>query len=903
MAPRAGGRFRAMSAAPVEITEFSKDNGPLTKRIHRTPDGSISNDSSQCRMSSGFACRAPFALNPVRELATLITDMPPNGAIALGALRDGLPELVKVVAKQSLDKNPGAVARSAENIVYAARPGFVLLDHDTKGMPDAVAERLLAIGGFAKAVESVCPALAAAGSVIRRSTSCGIYDLKTGQRFAGSNGVHLYLLVKDASDARRFLYTLHDRLWLAGLGWILPGRAGQELNRSIIDKSIFGAERLVFEAGPELDPGLAQEPREPVIHDGDALDTRKACKDLSKADEKELKRFFAAERRRTKPECHKAQQTFVDVKISEAIARGTDPKVARRTAESWTRSELLPDAVLHFDDLGEVTVASILADPQRFEGETLADPIEGVSYGRNCAIVKLRDDGKPWIFSFAHGGAKYDLKNGDSTESTTQETDIDKEIARLSKLGMVEYERLRDEAAATLGVRAQILDKLVKSEKSKGDRGQGSELVLNEPTPWHEPVNGAALLDEIEEIISKFVVCLKEVSIAVALWMTATWFSAGLEVAPILNVKSPEMRCGKSTLLALVGKLAYRQILVSNISPAALFRSIEKFSPTLILDEADTFLTDNEEARGVINSGHTRQTAFVIRTVGDEHEPRRFSTFGFKVIAGIGKRAATIEDRSIQISLKRKLSSERVARLRHADPSIFETLTRKLARFSQDNKDRIAAARPVMPDGLNDRQQDCWEPLYAIAQTAGEAWGKKAEKAALRICGASVEAEASFFAQLLSDIRDIFAGREELSSEILTKGLLALSDRPWGECNRGKPLTQNKLARWLKEFEIRPKDIGPKTDRVKGYECKAFADAFKRYIPESSESATAHPRTGNEINDLDENQTAHQGKRCAVANPANPLNRKVVRGCAVGDPQEEGENDKCADGTGWETLI
>jgi hypothetical protein len=334
-----------MSAAPVEVTVFTKDNGPLTKRIHRTPDGSISNDSSRCRMSSGVACRMLLALNPVRELAGIIAGMPSNAALALGNLRADLPERVKVVAKARLEKNPGAIARSGANIMYAARPGFVLLDHDTKGMPEAVAERLLALGGFANAIESVCPAFAAAASLRRRSTSCGIYDLATGQRFPGSNGAHLYLLVSDASDARRFLYCLHDRLWLAGLGWLLPGKAGQELNRSIIDWSVFGAERLIFEADPELESGLAQEPREPVVHDGDALDTRKACPVLSKAEEKELKRPFAAERRRINPECRKAQQTFVDVKISEAIARGTDPDVARRTAEAWSRSELLPDAV------------------------------------------------------------------------------------------------------------------------------------------------------------------------------------------------------------------------------------------------------------------------------------------------------------------------------------------------------------------------------------------------------------------------------------------------------------------------------------------------------------------------------------------------------------------------------
>jgi putative DNA primase/helicase len=463
----------------------------------------------------------------------------------------------------------------------------------------------------------------------------------------------------------------------------------------------------------------------------------------------------------------------------------------------------------------------------------------------------------------------------DAPEGQAVEVDVDREIARLAKLPRVEYERERKGAAERLGMRVAVLDKDVNAERPKGSvPGQGRDLVLTEPEPWQEPVDGAALLNEIEATIRKFVVCDKEAPAAVALWIAATWFSDVLEIAPILNVRSPEMRCGKSTLLNLIDKLSCRPLSVSNISSAALFRSIEKFSPTLILDEADAFLTDNEEARGVINSGHTRQNAFVLRTVGDEHEPKRFSTFGFKAIAGIGKRAATIEDRSIPISLKRKLPGEAVARLRHAAPGTFETLARKLARFAQDNKARVEVARPQMPEGLDDRQQDCWEPLYAIAQTAGDAWAKKAENAALHICNAP--AEASFGVQLLSDILDIFGEMEELSSEKLTKDLLALSDRPWGECNRGKALTQNLLARWLKPFEIRPKNIGPKHERVKGYTVESFADAFKRYIPPIS---TVHPHTRNENNDLDENQTVHRKNGCTDANASNQLNSNDVYGC------------------------
>ena len=73
---------------------------------------------------------------------------------------------------------------------------------------------------------------------------------------------------------------------------------------------------------------------------------------------------------------------------------------------------LLPDLVLPFDDdeLAGCTVADVLADPARFEGATLADPLEGIDYGVCKAKVMRRADGSLWIHSFAHGRTIYELK-------------------------------------------------------------------------------------------------------------------------------------------------------------------------------------------------------------------------------------------------------------------------------------------------------------------------------------------------------------------------------------------------------------------------------------------------------------------------------------------------------------
>jgi hypothetical protein len=100
---------------------------------------------------------------------------------------------------------------------------------------------------------------------------------------------------------------------------------------------------------------------------------------------------------------------------------------------------------------------------------------------------------------------------------------------------------------------------------------------------------------------------------AVTLWGLHTHALPAADVSPILAVTSPTKRCGKSTLLSLLAALVRRALAASNISPAAVFRAVQAYTPTLRADEADSFLASNEERRSVLNSSHTRATAYVVR--------------------------------------------------------------------------------------------------------------------------------------------------------------------------------------------------------------------------------------------------------------------------------------------------
>ena len=109
--------------------------------------------------------------------------------------------------------------------------------------------------------------------------------------------------------------------------------------------------------------------------------------------------------------------------------------------------------------------------------------------------------------------------------------------------------------------------------------------------------------------------------------------------------------------------LVPKPLSAANVTPATIFRAIDHWHPTLLIDETDTFMSDKSELRGVLNSGHTRSQAYVIRCVGDDLIPKQFSTWSPKAFAHIGRMHPTLEDRSIGIGLKRKLKTEKADRI------------------------------------------------------------------------------------------------------------------------------------------------------------------------------------------------------------------------------------------------
>ena len=264
------------------------------------------------------------------------------------------------------------------------------------------------------ALLTVAPGLQRAARVSRASTSAGLYRTDTGEQFAGSGGAHHYVLARDAGDIERFLRDLHDRCWLHGLGWHLIGRAGQLLDRSLVDRMVAYGERLCFEGAPVIEPPLAQDlsKRAPEAFEGEAIDTGLVVPPLTEYERHrldEVKTVSAEALGKAAAEIRTRHDRVLADKIS--VKFGMPPVSALRLVTARHRGVLLPYLELEFDHLGIRTVAEVLADPDRYIGETLADPMEGIDYGRCKAKIMQADDGGLFVHSFAHGRGFYFLRH------------------------------------------------------------------------------------------------------------------------------------------------------------------------------------------------------------------------------------------------------------------------------------------------------------------------------------------------------------------------------------------------------------------------------------------------------------------------------------------------------------
>ena len=471
---------------------------------------------------------------------------------------------------------------------------------------------------------------------------------------------------------------------------------------------------------------------------------------------------------------------------------------------------------------------------------------------------------------------------------TTSETDI---VQSYAELGPLEYDRQRKDLAKELGVQVATLDKAVKAARKDL---VFVDSIVEELTPYPEAVDATELYREIQSIVVSHIILPPGGLSALALWCMGTYAYDGFHIFPKLLFHSPEKRCGKSTALDVVEALSNRSLLSSNITPAALFRVIESYHPTLVVDEADTFIAGrNDDLIGIINSGHAKNRAFVIRTVGDDFEPKRSSTWSPQAFASIKRLQDTIMDRSIVIELQRKTAGEATQRIPANLKAILRPLRQKMMRWHDDNQTGLQSNVIEPPAIGNDRAVDNWLPLFTIANSIGTDCLNECQVAYARL--SKYEDEPSIQVMLLEDIQQTFAdsGRQQFPSEHLVEALVGLPDRPWCEWKHGHPMTVNSLAKLLKNYSIKPKQVRQGDARFRCYELKSFADSFSRYLSSSSQTPDSSRDTVTMASDkaISDFRPVTNNEAVTGANDLKPIQDKVRHG-VTGQTGENLEEDK-----------
>jgi 5S rRNA maturation endonuclease (ribonuclease M5) len=374
--------------------------------------------------------------------------------------------------------------------------------------------------------------------------------------------------------------------------------------------------------------------------------------------------------------------------------------------------------------------------------------------------------------------------------------------------------------------------------------------------PWPESVNGAALLEEIQALVSRYVILPPGAVVTLSVFALASHAIDSFNTASYLFITSPTPECGKTRAIEVLELAVRRSWRPAILTGPVLFRGIEQYEPTLLIDEAEVVRQRSDAAeniRAILHFGY-RRGATVDRCVGDNHELTKFRIFGFKVFACIGELPGTLLTRCIVIPMRRRRGNERVARFvpRDVEPNAV-TLRRKCRRWAIDHMNELRKSVPTLPDYLEDRRREIWEPLFAVAEAAG--WSVEIEQAAKQLSGARPPETDGV--ELLADIREVFAmrGVDRLASADLLTALNAMEGRPWADLNRGRGLTAHRLARELKPFGVAPGTIRVDTGTPKGYLAERFADAFERYLPlrPAPETATP-PQAAPALDDLRENE-------------------------------------------------
>ena len=338
-----------------------------------------------------------------QELATLAQSLTPQDAFCLGQPRgadifSAAPVATRQTQQALANRSIPILSRTKDDFSFGQGEGWLLLDYDTKGLPEVVFSRIERLGGIMNALLYLWPELDNGDFVVRPSSSAGVHIV--GDPAPNVSGFHMFVRLKRAIDIPQALKALHSRCWLHGLGYHMISKSGHLLDRSIVDITVGSPERLIFTAPPVLGEGIVRGHQYGAVHQGVEMPCPKAPFGALWSRARDI------DRQQSQPDAAKQRSIYLRKLIEDRQASHGGSYVAAEAIvlNRIEGRQLLDDDVLHLPSGATATVGDILDQIKLGERISCADPIEGREYNPTAAAVLWEPPHKfPALISHAHG--------------------------------------------------------------------------------------------------------------------------------------------------------------------------------------------------------------------------------------------------------------------------------------------------------------------------------------------------------------------------------------------------------------------------------------------------------------------------------------------------------------------
>lgn len=170
-----------------------------------------------------------------------------------------------------------------------------------------------------------------------------------------------------------------------------------------------------------------------------------------------------------------------------------------------------------------------------------------------------------------------------------------------------------------------------------------NNLIKNEvvlfPSQPEEYVSEAALVEEVQSFIHRYVDVSPLYEKIASYYVLLSWVYDGFNELPYLRLRG-DPGSGKTRFLLTVGAVCYKPMFASGASSVSpLFRIIDAFRGTLIIDEGDFRMSDEKaEIIKILNNGNARGFPVLRSEVTPQREfnPTAYAVFGPKIVATRG---------------------------------------------------------------------------------------------------------------------------------------------------------------------------------------------------------------------------------------------------------------------------